>query len=228
MRFLRPLTLFIAVQVTCTAFSFASSFVVQDHIALASDVDCDDVLVEAAKVLLPEKLDKLVQYYSVVCDPSETPNREVAIEAIYESHDEESNTALDVLFELIAKSAIQSKTQNPVWLRDVFVNIYHYALKQKDGQWTVIDGFEAPQSIEYFSSVYGEKNKLKSFLKNASEKEVEMYLLSWLAPKDQYQWQTKILPQMKKLQLNFNIYMVAQDGQVLKSNLHYQLERTSP
>ena len=200
---------------------------VQDRIPLSQNLKCDDVLVEVAKVLLPEKLDKLVQFYSVVCDPVETPLREVSIEAIYESHNEEADGHLETLFESVSQSTILGKTLSPVWLRDVFLNIYHYALKQQDGKWVVLAGFEAPESVEYFSMVYAEKNKLKSFLKNASEKEIETYLLSWLKPKDQFEWQSKVLPAMQKLQLNFNVYLVAQDGRVVKSGLRYQLERDS-
>lgn len=215
----------IAVQFVCTAFSFAGSLAVQDRIPLSASVDCDDILVETAKVLLPEKLDKLVQYYSVVCDPAETPQRELAIEAIYESHDEEGEAGLSELFNSIEKSVVQGKVLSPVYLRDVFLNIYHYALKQQNDQWQVVGGFEAPQGVEYFSLVYAEKNKLKSFLKNGSAEEIQSYLLSLLDAKTQSEWVQNILPQMQKLQLNFNIYLVAQDGRVLKSNLRYQLER---
>lgn len=225
MKFRIQFVIVIAVQFLCTAFSFAGSFAVQDRMSLASNVDCDDVLAESAKVLLPEKLDKLVQYYSVVCDPVETPMRELAIEAVYESHDEEDEAALAELFNSMEKSVIQGKVLSPVYLRDVFLNIYHYALKQQDGQWQTIGGFESPQGVECFSLVYAEKNKLKSFLKNGSDQEIENYLLSLLGGKTQAEWQQKILPEMQKLQLNFYIYLVAQDGRVLKSNLRYQLER---
>lgn len=225
MKFRIQFVIVIAVQFLCTAFSFAGSFAVQDRISLSANVDCDDVLAETAKVLLPEKLDKLVQYYSVVCDPAEIPLRELSIEAIYEAHDEEGEVGLSELFNSIEKSVVQGKILSPIYLRDVFLNIYHYALKQQNNEWQVIGGFEAPQGIEYFSSVYAEKNKLKSFLKNGSEEEIQSYLLALLDAKTQTEWRQAILPQMQKLQLNFNIYLVAQDGRVLKSNLRYQLER---